>query len=932
MESNRTLPGRPPGTIGFLLRYLYIGCLLTITTLAGLTLGYGWPWLRDTIDGLPLDDISNYRPVLGSQLLAADGSPVAEFFKETKRQQLARYEDLPKHLVDALVATEDQQFYKHNGVNPIRIAKAFLVNLAAGAIKQGGSTITQQIAKNIKTGDDQSYYRKFWEALYAFKIEQQLSKEEILTIYFNQVPFGHNWEGIWTASEGYFGKTPKDLDLAESATLVGVLKGNNDYSPIMDPGKSLSRRKTVLNAMYECGYITQEERDKAAVEELVLVSKRGGRRQSVNRYPYWRAYFQELLFRSRGATEKVLPTNDRIQEISEEQIYKGGLKIHSTLDPTLQGWAEEELQKALTNIEKERRKNPPGWGLMKDDWPRFPSRLYPNAILLGKIAGVVKEEWLTVQIEGVPGKPVVAVRYPDSKDWRIRFGVLLPGYYVQINSLERAVGGDGSLLYPEQELVDRGLATRQKFSFQLIDADRDQHAQGALVCLEVGTGRVLTWVGGYDWDEEPNGRQRIRCIEGHQPGSSFKPVIFADAFERGYTPSTRVSDAPFYKLQPNGVLWAPMDYDKKKGGGEFPIRKVLAKSLNKATVRVFDTFFGQAYENDPLTQQTTLAMARRLGIHSPIPQVLSTALGTGDVTPLEMATAYSVFANSGVLVEPYTIDRIEKRDAGQRIYSNLPSGNPQALDPVITFMMTDILTEVLRESWGTGYKFAHDFPYPIAGKTGTTDFYNDVSFVGYSKTLVTALWIGHDRRTTLGSDMAGGKLTLPPWLAFMKKAIPYHLKQYKGWSDADIASASGDALNPKHKLAFEVPGQGLKRVRVCSVSLQRPNTRCLHPYWIWVKEGEEPRDLCMDCVEFYTDLVTGQKVITPPVASSEEEGSTPSTEAAVPRPVSSNLFHSSPPLEPEVEPVPEPGVEIRSGERGWVPEGEDYQEEPPLLR
>lgn len=923
-------PPRQPGIIRYLLGYLYVGSLLTIAALVFLALGFGWPMLQDYINQLEMAKVSDYRPDLGSQLYAADGTLAAEFYKETKRQRLARYEDLPKHLIDALIATEDQQFYEHHGVNPFRIAMAFYTNFTTGS-HQGGSTITQQIAKNMIVGDERKYERKIREALYAMKIEQELSKEEIITIYLNQMPFGHNWEGIWAASEGYFGKAPKDLDLAEAATLVGLLKANDKYSPIQNPERSKERRGVVLNMMLDCGYITQEERDKAAAEELVLVQKKADRKRSmVNLFPYWRAYFEEVLFRSSSVDGKLPPTNDRIQDLGDDQIYRGGLKIQTTLDPTLQKWGEEEVQKELVNIEKERRKNRPGWGLKEENRPTFPDHIYPNATLLGKITGVVKPNWLTVKLEGIKGEPVVAVPYPAADDWRVRFGVLLPKYYVQVKCLERPTVGDGSPIYPEQELIDQGLATKQQYVFRLINADKDQHAQGALVTLEVGTGRVLAWVGGYDWAEEPVGRQRIRCIEGQQPGSSFKPIVFADAFGRGYTPATVVSNEPFTIIQPNGEPWTPKNYDKTKVGGHFQIREVLAKSLNIPTVRVFDTIVGQAYEYDPITQQPTLAMARKLGIHSPIGKDLSVALGTADISPLEMATAYSVFANDGVLVEPYTIEKIETRDGGQSVYNHLPAGNPQALDPITTFLMTDILKDVLRKQWGTGYQYGgRDFPYPVAGKTGTTNLYNDAWFVGYSKNLVTALWIGHDRRTTLGEKMAGGKLSLPPWLSYMKKAIPYHLKQHKGWSDAEIASASGDALNPKHKLAFNTPGKGVKRIQVCSFSLKRPNAICGKLVWIWVKEGEEPRDVCTDCRIIYRDPVTGQEVPPPVEASPEDEGGEPLPEAIAPRPVQSRRLQPEPPPAMAPDSGREPGVEIQSGERGWVPQEEDYPEEPP---
>lgn len=926
-------PPREPGTLRYLFSYLYVGSLLALAAMVFFALGFGWPMLQDYIDQLPgIDIVNDYRPDLGSQMFDADGNLIAEFYKEQKRQRLARFEDLPQHLVQALIATEDQRFYEHNGVNPFRILTAFYTNFTKGT-RQGGSTITQQIAKALFVGPEKTYERKIKEALYAMKIEQELSKEEILTIYFNQMGFGHNKAGIWAAAEEYFGKTPNELNLAESATLVGILKANTTYSPLTNYKRSKERRGVVLDSMLECKFITQEDRDKAAEEDLVLKQKSADRPITINRFPYWRAYFEDVLFRGRKVQGGLPLTNDRIENLTEDQIYRGGLKIKTTLDPTLQNIGLEELQKALIEVEKIRRKQPPGWGLPHESRPKFANKISPNTTLLGVVTGVVDKKWLTVKLIDIKGNPIIAVRYPGEEDWRVRFGVLLPNYYVQIKAEERATVGDGSPLISEQELIDRGLVSKQTCQFELLSVKQDMHCQGSLVCLENGTGKILAWVGGFDWSEEPAGRQRIRCIEGQQPGSAFKPLVFAEAFGKGYTPSTYVSNEAYYKALPNGDVWKPKNYEKERIGGRFQIRDVLVRSLNIPTVRVFETIIGGAYEYDPITFQPTLRIARRLGIHSPIPKELSIALGTADVSPLEMATAYSVFANVGVLVEPYAIESIETRNTGQKIYVHLPAGNPNALDPITSFVITDILKDVLRKRGGTGYLRAHDFPYPIAGKTGTTNLYNDAWFVGYSKHLTTAVWIGHDRRTSLGDTMAAGKVALPPWLAFMKEAIPYHLKHYEGWSAADIKAASGHTERPNHTLAFDTPGKGVKRVEVCSYSLKRPNALCKPTIWIWVKEGQEPREVCSDCRYVYKTVPSAA-----PTPAFGEEGDISEIPEEVPegvvqpRPVQSKRLQPiSPPGPPPAPISTDPQVDITGNDRGWVPDEAQRPEYPPSV-
>lgn len=839
-------PEPDPGLVRSFLSYIYAGSLLTFSAIVFFAIGYGWPFLQDQVDQLPgIEIVNDYRPNLGSQLYDSRGEPVAEFFGERdlkeKRLRLVRYEEIPDYLTKALVATEDQQFWRHTGLNPFRIGRAALHNFQTGS-RHGGSTLTQQLAKDLFTDWAPTLERKMVEALYAIKIEKELTKEEILTVFLNQVDFGHGTRGLLSAAEHYFGKHPKDLDLAESATLVGLLKANTRYSPITNPDKSKARRGVVLRLMLDCEFITEEEYEQAAEEELVLKSESSRGVPQLDKYPFWTSFVRDKLL-TQGSGFQTLPLTSDLAQIDEADLYTNGFKIQTTLDPKLQEWGEEALRKALVEQETIYRKNRPGWGLPDESKPRFSDTLRPNANLLGKITGFEEPRWLTVQLVEVAGKPVVAVPHPGRKDWRDRFGVLSPPYYVPVEAYER----ETEVSPEEQDLVDRGLVTKQKLRFELENQYDDQHAEGALVCLEVGTGRILAWVGGYDWYSELPASRRNRVIEPLQPGSSFKPLVYAAAFEKGYTPNTRVSNAPYTKYLSNGQVWSPKNYYEDMIGGVYPVRKILIKSLNIPTVRVFESIIGGSYVHEPFYGKPTLEIAKRFGIRSLVPKELSVSLGTAEITPLEMATAYSVFANDGLLIEPYAIESIQSRD-GDRVYAHVPRGNENAYSSLNSFLMTDILTGVLRDPAGTGYRHLAEkpFPYPIAGKTGTTNNYFDAWFLGYSKNLVTALWIGHDRWTSLGSKRSGGTVALPPWLEFMEKAIPYHFETHLGVAREKVEAASKAPSIAASPLDFERPDTGLRRVEVCTWSNLKPNAYCPKTTTMWVREGEEPRGVCQD--------------------------------------------------------------------------------------
>jgi membrane peptidoglycan carboxypeptidase len=432
-------------------------------------------------------------------------------------------------------------------------------------------------------------------------------------------------------------------------------------------------------------------------------------------------------------------------------------------------------------------------------------------------------------------------------------------------------------------------------------------------------------VGGYDWYSEPAQSKRNRVIEPVQPGSAFKPVIYTAAFEKGYSPSTKVSNEPLTISLPNGKPWSPKNYTGEYGG-HYQLRKALIKSLNIPTVRIFETLVGRVYQHDSYYGRQSLEIAKRMGIKAYIPKELSIALGTANITPLEMATAYSVFANNGTLVEPYAIEWIDSRD-GDRLYVHLPSGKENVIDPVHSFLITDILTGVIREQAGTAYLLAHDFPFPIAGKTGTTNEYYDAWFVGYSKNLVAALWIGHDRWTSLGGQRSGGKVALPPWLEFMGKAIPHHLETHLGVSKEEIAGASGKATLAEDTFGFEKPEGGLHKIEVCSYSLLKPNAYC-KTTTIWVKEGDEPWGVCKDCGIEYVDAPAAEPVPLFPSQAPSLSGARPHRPVRRLEPLP--IAPPDPPsIDPNVEIQNTRGLDLRSP---YLPWGDSPSVEPAVPR
>ena len=565
-----------------------------------------------------IQELENFRPSSVTRLLSAEGKVLGEFYVE--KRVPVDLEEIPPYLRQAVVATEDRRFYEHAGLDWRGISRAILKDIRAGRFKEGGSTITQQLAKVLFLTPDKTIRRKLREAILALQIEKRYTKDEILTLYLNQIYLGSGAYGVEAAANRYFDKHVWELNLAECALIAGLPRGPTLYSPLVNPDKAVSRRALVLKSLRDTGYITDEQYERAVQESLQL--KTGSSAVAVA--PYFIAF-------ARPQLEGIL---------GENLLYRGGLTIQTTIKERWQRLAEESLQNGLDALEK-----------------RHPSQ--------------------TVE--------------------------------------------------PEQP-------------------------QGAVIILDARTGMIRTMVGGRDYMIS----QFNRATQAYrQPGSAFKPIIYAYALEKGYTQADRIWDAPVSYPQVGGKVWEPQNYS---GGfeGEITLRKALEISQNIVTIKLLER----------LGPSPVVDFAHHLGIGSVIRSNLSLALGTSEMTLLELISAYQVFANGGIWVEPSGI--IEVLDHNGRSLWKAAPASRLALSQETAYLLTNMLQGVIQR--GTG-RAASSLPWPLAGKTGTTEDSRDALFVGYSPKLVTAVWVGNDSGRSLGEKETGARAALPIWREIMDRVL-----------------------------------------------------------------------------------------------------------------------------------------------------------------
>ena len=668
-----------------------------------------------------LDSLQHYQPKMPLTVYSSDGHVIGLYGEE--RREFTKIEDFPKILKDAVVAAEDKRFYEHWGVDVMGVARAVIGNLVAGGVQSGASTITQQVAKNFYLSSERTFTRKFNEALLAYKIEQSLSKDQILELYFNQIYLGQRAYGFTSAAQIYFNKKVGDLSLAEASMLAGLPKAPSAYNPIVNPDRAKLRQAYILNNMFEEGMITMQQRDQALKEEL-----------------HYERFVQKIDQNALYVAEMV---RQELYEKYGEDAYTQGFKVYTTVSTEHQKVATAALRKALRNFDR-----------------GSSYRGAENYIDLSQ----------SDNVEETVGHYLSTLYAVDGMVPAVVLNATRKGVDIQLPSGRKVLLGSGSLGFAARAVnnnkmgddrIRRGSVIRVKGSGDNWSVVQEPLLQGALVSLDAKTGAVRALVGGYDYHSKTFNRatQAMR-----QPGSTFKPFVYSAALAKGMTASTQINDAPISLpgKGANGSVWTPKNADGRYSG-YITLRQALTASKNMVSIRILMSI-GVGYAQQYI---------QRFGFKpSEIPATLSMALGTGETTPLRIAEGYSVFANGGYKVSAYVIDKIYDSQGRLRAQMQpLVAGEnaPQAIDPRNAYIMYKIMQDVVRS--GTARGASSVGRSDIAGKTGTTNDNKDAWFVGFNPSIVTAVYIGFDKPKSMGRAGYGGTIAVPVWVDYMRFAL-----------------------------------------------------------------------------------------------------------------------------------------------------------------
>lgn len=673
----------------------------------------------------PLDQLSEYQPSQVSRVYSDDRQVVGQFYIERRlKVQLA---DVPQDLINAVIAVEDARFFEHPGLDIIGIGRAVWTNLRRGGKVEGASTITQQLARSLFLSTERTYMRKVRELILAYQMELILSKEEILELYLNQIYFGQGAYGVAAAAQTYFGKNLSEVTLGEAAILAGLPKSPTNYSPYKNLDKAKKRQEHVLTRMEEVGFIKVEDRLAALTKPLLL--KRAGAE-------HVGPYFIETV------------RQHVVNKYGETMVYKGGLEIFTTLNVTIQQAAEQALNHGLRELDKRQGWRgpigtqdittlpPPGVALPQE------KPLVPGEIVRGVVMKLGRDA-VHVQVGSVVGLMLFedmnwAKRRLKGRD-PVKDAVTLP----TVKNLLK----QGDVIEVSLKKVEKNAIW-----FQL---EQTPIVEGGLIALDPRNGSIRAMVGGYDFARSEYNRV---LTARRQPGSAFKPIIYATAFNEGLSPATVVIDAPiiYENEEDPEKTWKPENYGHRFYG-PVSLREALIHSHNVATVKLLER----------VGIKPVVEFARILGITSPINQDLSLALGSSGITPLEMVTAYAVFANQGYKLQPYAVSTVQ--NATGEVLEQILFEPQQVIQKETAYLITNVLEDVIQK--GTG-QLAKSIERSVAGKTGTTNDFTDAWFIGYTPNLVAAVWVGFDDIRTLGETESGAHAALPIWLKFMQAALP----------------------------------------------------------------------------------------------------------------------------------------------------------------
>jgi penicillin-binding protein 1A len=682
------------------------GLLVLVAVLVGATTGLLLVYATD----LPqVDALEAYRPSSITELYDDHGRVIGSF--ALQRRVVAGYDDFPPVLRDSLVSIEDKDFYKHSGINVIRIAGAAYRDIESGGKVQGASTLTMQLARNLFLSPDRHWQRKVQEAMLAVQIERRFTKSQIFTLYANQIALGHGVYGFEAASEFYFSKPAKQLTLEEAALLAGLPKGPSLYSPINHPDRAVKRRNLVINALLEDGKITAAQAADARSAPLVLHLAHDPNSLS----PYFVEEIRRYLENKYGA----------------DQVHEGGLKVYTTLDVDLQKAANQSVLDGVAAYERRH-----GWkghlenvvaeGAVLDkyshpDWDDEPEvNGYVHTLVTASGTGIATLKF---------GKYTAALGQSDVAWTQQKLANILKAgdiCYVRILTL----GANGAAH---------------------VSLEQDSGAQGSLLAIDNATGGIKALVGGRDFNDSKFDRatQAMR-----QVGSSFKPYVYTTVIDQGASPDDTILDEPISFDTPSGP-YTPHNYDEKFEG-IITLRRALAQSRNIPALKLANK----------VGIKTVIEYADRFGITAKLPPYLPVALGSAEISLIEQTSAYSVFPNDGVRVTPRYLIRVTDYE-GRLLEEDFPD-----VKDVVSERTARIMTSMLREVvlHGTGIAAAR-LPFPVAGKTGTTNDFTDAWFVGFSPTMTCGVWVGYDEKKSLGAKETGAHAALPIWMNFMTVAM-----------------------------------------------------------------------------------------------------------------------------------------------------------------
>lgn len=685
----------------------------TAVAVAGLAVAVIYPSLPS------LESLTDYRPKMSLKVYSEDGGLLAEFGEE--RRSVVRLKEVPLVLRQAILAAEDERFYQHGGVDTLGVLRAAVSNVLSGGVREGASTITMQVARNFFLSSERTMRRKLNEVMLAFKIEHALSKDEIFELYLNQIYLGQRAYGFAAASQAYFGKPIGQISLAEAAMLAGLPKAPSSYNPVVNPARAKARQQYVLRRMRELGFITDAQLEKAKAAHLVV---RGSARLQ-------------------GATASHLAEMVRqyVYQRYGEEVYSSGMRVYTTVRMAEQKAAEDAVRAGV--VEFNRRRGYPGpeaqINLPAD--PEERDRAISDALARDEANGLL---------------PAVVTEIGKKQ---IR---------VLLRSGEEVVLGENELKFARYALSPKTPAAKRLRVGSLVRVVQLAAGQpwqltylpqveAAMVALSPSDGAIRALVGGFDF-----ARNQFNHITQawRQPGSAFKPFIYSAALERGVTPATVFDDAPLEvdPAQTGDQLWEPKNYDGEMDG-PVTVRTALMKSKNLVAIRVLQA----------ATPEFAQAHALRFGFsEGRIPPYLTMALGAGEVTGLQLASAYAVFANGGLLPRPYYLTKITDKD-GKVLEQFSPQPIQRVLEARNAFVMTTLLQDVVRR--GTAAAAASLGRPDLAGKTGTTNDHRDTWFAGYSPDRVAVSWMGYDQPRPLGPGETGSQAALPIWMRYMAVAL-----------------------------------------------------------------------------------------------------------------------------------------------------------------